>query len=372
MALAGGGQWEVTAVAPSFFHGDLRPIPLEPSPGEACHVEALPVRLSKFIHVMHYGIYLRDILQRDWDIVHCWEEPYIVVGGQVAWWTPQYTPLVFATFQNITKSYPIPFNWIERYCLKRASGWIAFGHTSEDTLGQQSHYSARTCRLIPLGVDTSHFRPDPESGRRVRQHLGWTGDRPLVIGYIGRFVPEKGLRLLIKVLDRLRVPWRALFIGGGPMTEQLQEWAARHGDRVKIVTGVSHDQVPAYLNAMDVLCAPSQTTRRWHEQFGRMLVEAFACGVPVIASDSGEIPYVVREAGVIVGEKDEDVWLQALTQLLEDAPLRAELAAMGVERAHRLYAWPVVARQHLIFFEELLAARQPCNDHAQALAAQEN
>ena len=63
------------------------------------------------------------------------------------------------------------------------------------------------------------------------------------------------------------------------------------------MTGVAHDDVPEYLNAMDLLCAPSQTTARWREQFGRMLIEAMACGVPVVASRSGEIPYVVGDAG---------------------------------------------------------------------------
>ena len=57
---------------------------------------------------------------------------------------------------------------------------------------------------------------------------------------------------------------------------------------------------------MDLLCAPSRTTPRWREQFGRMLIEAMACGVPVIASPSGEIPYVVGDAGVLVPEGDPD------------------------------------------------------------------
>ena len=52
---------------------------------------------------------------------------------------------------------------------------------------------------------------------------------------------------------------------------------------------------------MDVMCAPSQTTPKWREQFGRMLIEAFASGVPVVGSDSGEIPFVIDEAGVLVG-----------------------------------------------------------------------
>jgi glycosyltransferase involved in cell wall biosynthesis len=120
------------------------------------------------------------------------------------------------------------------------------------------------------------------------------------------------------------------------------------------VKDVVHDQVPAHLNAMDLLCAPSQATPRWREQFGRMVVEAFACGLPVISSDSGELPYVVLDAGVIVGERDEDAWVSAIGELIGDPEKRSELSSMGIARAHSTYAWPVVARDHLQFFSELL------------------
>jgi glycosyltransferase involved in cell wall biosynthesis len=198
------------------------------------------------------------------------------------------------------------------------------------------------------------FHRDPQAGLRIRQDLGWADSGPPVVGFLGRFVPEKGLALLTKILDRLTTPWRALLVGSGPLTQQLQSWSHRYVDRARVVTGVKHDQVPAYLNAMDVLCAPSQTTPRWREQLGRMLLEAFACGVAVIASDSGEIPFVVRDAGRIVGEQDEEGWVRTLAELLENPTYRAELSARGLERARTVYAWPIIARRHLDFFDELL------------------
>ena len=120
---------------------------------------------------------------------------------------------------------------------------------------------------------------------------------------------------------------------------------------------MAHAEVPAHLNAMDVLCAPSQTTPRWREQFGRMLIEAMACGVPVLASLSGEIPYVVADAGVLLPEDDVAAWTAALTRVLTDAGLRRTLADQGLARARTEYAWPVVARRHLAFFDELVGTR---------------
>ncbi|HEY2525283.1 MAG TPA: glycosyltransferase family 4 protein [Candidatus Binataceae bacterium] len=355
MARAGGAQWEVVAVAPRFFRGDLRPIPLEPQPGELCRVAAIDVHLSRFAPLFFYGLGLRALMRERWDVVHCWEEPYVIAGGQVARWAPAASKLVFYTFQNIAKRYAPPFSAIERMCAERSNGWLASGETVAETqLGRC--WSHRPHRVMPLGVDVELFRPDPQNGRAMRARLGWDDEGPPVVGFLGRFIEAKGLALLMRVLDETSTPWRALLVGGGPGEAALRAWASRHGDRVRIVSGVPHDRVPEHLNAMDLLLAPSQTTARWREQFGRMLIEAFACGLPVLASDSGEIPYVVGDAGVIVSERDQAGWRGALADLLESPARRAELAIRGRGRALAVYSWPLVARRHLEFFNELLAA----------------
>lgn len=357
---AGGAAWEVTAAAPRFFHGgnDLRPVAFERQEAEPCRVIEVPAYLTRKVHVFFYGRRLRSLLAEGWDLVHCWEEPYILAGGQVAWWTPRDTPLVYATFQNLPKLYPPPFNWIERSALKRAAGWIAYGQTIAETLGTRPGYRDRPYRIFPVGVDLGHFQPQSEAGAALRKSLGWEVDGAPVVGYLGRFTPEKGLPLLQRMLDGLAVPWRALFVGTGPLEPSLRAWACAHGERVRICTAVRHAEVPRYLNAMDVLCAPSQTTPRWREQFGRMLIEAFACGVPVIGSDSGEVPHVIGNAGIIVGEQDEAGWRRALAELFESPGRRGELAARGLERAREHYAWPIIARQYLDFFEQILDARR--------------
>jgi glycosyltransferase involved in cell wall biosynthesis len=141
------------------------------------------------------------------------------------------------------------------------------------------------------------------------------------------------------------------------MEPELRRWASRHGDRVRICTDVHHEEVPQYLNATDVLCLPSQTAPHWREQFGRVLIEAFACGVPVIGSSSGEIPHVLRNTGVVVHERDETAWGEAIADLLSNPSRRKELAEQGLERAHQEFTWPVVASQYLDFFEQLLDDR---------------
>lgn len=355
--MARAGDWEVTAVAPSVFDGELRPIALEPAAGEFCHLEAVRARQTRHVHLMWYSGRLRELLRQPWDLVHCWEEPFVVSGGEVAWLTPKETPLVFYTFQNLAKWYPPPFSWIERYSINRCSGWLAAGRLVEETMAGRG-YGRKPHRIMPLGVDVDRFRPNPRAGEQVRRNLSWISSGPPVVGYLGRFVPEKGLDLLMEVLDRIQSPWRALFVGAGPMEQRLREWGSRHDGHVKVLAGVPHSDAPDYLNAMDVLCAPSQTTVRWREQFGRMLIEAFACGVPVLTSDSGEIPYVVQDAAIVVGETDVEKWTEELGRLLENPSLRSKFSAAGLERARREYSWPNLASRHLEFFDELIERRR--------------
>ena len=117
-----------------------------------------------------------------------------------------------------------------------------------------------------------------------------------------------------------------------------------------------HDKVARYLASVDLLVAPSQTRPNWKEQFGRMVAEAFACRVPVIASDSGEIPYVVDDAGVILPESDSSAWANAISELLADKVRRDQLAQRGYARAITHYSLTQVASRYLELYAELAGA----------------
>ena len=361
-ALAVRGDWDVTVAAPQRFRGDFSRHELRAEPGERFALEGVRAYMTRPVHLMLYGPALRDLLRGGWDLVHCWEEPYIAAAWQVAAWTPHDVPLVFATFQNIAKRYPPPFNWIERRVLERADAMIAFGETARVVLETRCPRAARV-RTIPPGVDTQRFAPDTSARRRIRESLGWDDATP-VVGFLGRFVEEKGIGWLTGVLDQVAHPWRALVVGSGPLESELRAWAARRPGRVAIETTVRHDEVPQWLNAMDMLCAPSLTSGRWREQFGRMLIEAFACGVPVVASSSGEIPFVVGDAGLVVPEGDALRWREAIGSLLVDESARRRLAERGRRRAVAEYDWTSVADRHAAFFDELLSG-----SHAVAASA---
>jgi len=353
MAIAGRGEWEVTCIAPRYFHGghDLAPLTLDPSPNDAYVLEAIPAYLTSHVHVFSYGAKLRSLLNQPWDLVHAWEEPYVLAGWEISHWAHAASKLVYRSAQSNPKRYPPPFSWFEQRSMARACGWICSGASVEQNLLARKGYD-RPHLLSPLGVDVQFFKPDAGQRTRAFHELGWRSDGPPVIGFSGRLVPAKGLTLLMQALDACTEPWRALFLGAGQMELELRKWSARYGDNVRILR-VPHDAVPSYMNAMDILCAPSQTTPAWREQFGRMLVEAFACGVPVIGSNSGEIANVVGKAGVIVDENDVAGWTHAIQNLLSSPEKRRELGESGLELARSRYTWPVIAREYLSFFETL-------------------
>lgn len=352
MSLAGRGRWNVTAAAPGEYPGDLRPLVLEPFDGEASALVSLGTRAARVPHLMLYRR-LRSLLAQEWDVVHCWEEPYVAAAAQIARRVPARTPFVFATFQNIAKHYPFPLASFERQVLRRADGWIAFGKTAHETqLLRDVRYAELPSRIISPGVDTTAFAPSAELRAEARATLGWEPDAQ-VVGFVGRFVPEKGIGVLLEALSQVRHRWHALLIGDGPERTTIEAFSRKWPGRVRMVTDASHDDVPRWLNAMDVMCAPSQTTARWREQFGRMLIEAMACAVPVIASDSGEVPNVVGDAGVVVPEGSVEQWTAAVDRMLANADCRRQYGLRGRARVNEQFAWPIVAEQHLQFFEEL-------------------
>jgi len=198
----------------------------------------------------------------------------------------------------------------------------------------------------------------------LKSQLGIQPDE-FVVGFVGRFVEEKGLLTLGKALAGLQGhPWKWLLLGRGPLQSVLVEKAAEWGikDQVILVESVPHDEVPSYINLMNTLVLPSETNTQfktltaagWKEQFGHVLIEAMASKVPVIGSDSGEIPYVIEDAGLVFPEGDVAALQNCLQQLMEQPELAQKLAQLGYERAMSQYTNQALARQLLDFYKQLL------------------
>lgn len=354
-AIAKDPRIDLTLAAPRFHHGDLQRLHLERTEHPDYRIVPLRAFFTRKNHVMWYHpLELKRLVRERFDVVHAWEEPYTLPGYQIARALRRdRARFLFRTAQSLVKRYPWPFSHFERATLARADGWVAGGGLVFDAMTSRGFPRTRG-RVINLGVDTAHFKPLPAEQRdAIRRSLGITGP---VVGFVGRLVEAKGPDVLMAALERVRSRWSLLVLGSGPYEERLRRWARARGweDRVHIRL-VAHDDVPRYLNVMDVLAAPSRTTPSWKEQFGRMVIEAFACGVPVIGSDSGEIPFVIGDAGIVVGEREIPEWARSIARLLESGSERQALADRGLARCRDHYDVQAIAKRYIDFYHELVA-----------------
>lgn len=267
------------------------------------------------------------------DIVHIDEEPYSAVTFQLARSCRRAgVPFVFFAWQNLHKRLPQPFGMMRRYVFAHAAAGIAGTARAADVL-QRAGWRGRTAVIPQVGVSPERYRPDAVLRAQTRARLGIAPDA-FVAGYAGRLVAEKGVDLLLAAaagFDDVHV----LVIGDGPERQRLGEQALAGGiaTRTHFAGAIESTDMPAWLNALDVLVLPSRTTRGWSEQFGRVLVEAMACGVPVVGARSGEVAAVIADAGVTFPEGDVAAIRAHLTQLRGSPELRARLGESGRTRA---------------------------------------
>jgi glycosyltransferase involved in cell wall biosynthesis len=259
--------------------------------------------------------------------------------------------VVFFTWWNIQYRTRQPFRAIESFNIACTDGAIV-GNSEAEIILRGQGYTGPLTILPQLGVDTDLFSGG--DGKEVRERLGLN---QFVIGYAGRLVPEKGLRVLMDALSSFKGQFDLLIVGSGEMENELRVWASTlpKGKNLHLHKSVPHAQIPELMQAMDVFVLPSLTTPQWKEQFGHVLIEAMACEVAVIGSNSAEIPNVIGPDGIVVPEGDSKRLCAALQQLADNAPKRIDLANKGRLRVLDKYTNEKIASHTLEFIRQLLS-----------------
>jgi len=269
---------------------------------------------------------------------------------------------IFFTWWNLPYKLKFPVSLLESYNLNNTDGIIAGNLDGAEILCQRG-YKGMLKVMPQLGVDESVFFPGAKD-TDLSQLLG-IKSTDFVVGFVGRFVEEKGLLTLTKALAKLKeLDWKWLLVGRGELQSQIIEIATDTGinDRLIWVESVPHEEVYKYINLMNVLVLPSETSYKfktltavgWKEQFGHVLIEAMACKVPVIGSDCGEIPHVIGDGGLVFPEGNVEALRDCLIQLMENPELAADLGKKGYNRVMVDYTNTALARQLLEFYQELL------------------
>jgi glycosyltransferase involved in cell wall biosynthesis len=341
---------ELLLVAPEFWWNRLsggRTFSVLPE--TAAFAQALPVRLSGQMHLHWYPrrrlgrlleAFRPEVLLLD-------EEPYSVVGFEGASLGRALGARVLLyTKQNLLRGYPPPFSWLQSWVLRNVDGMLAVSPECEQVLRQRGYRGP--VQLLPHGVDTGAFSPGP--AEELRRQLGLQGT---VIGYAGRLEGRKGVLDLLEAARLLRqgrgYDFSLLVVGDGPLRGRMEDFTTAHlaPGQARHLGFVSHHDMPNYIRALDILTLPSRTTPHWKEQFGRVLLEALACGVPVVGSDSGYIPELIKETGggLVFREGDAEALAERLGWMLAHPEQRREMGKHGREVVQREYSSQRVAER---------------------------
>ncbi len=328
---------ELTVVVPPKWRepgvGDL---PLERGADAGYRLVVAPIWFNGRHHLHLFPTLGRIVREVRPDVLHADDESFNLVtahalriGGRAG------ACGVFFNWANIYRRYPPPFSWFERFTFRRAAAGVA-GNVAAKEILKRRGYRGPIAVIPQFGVDPDLFRP------AARQSADFT------VGFLGRIVPAKGLDVLLRAVAGLDAQVRVLVVGRGQDEGRMRALAASLGiaDRVEFRPPVPTPEVPAVLAPIACLAVPSLTTPTWKEQFGRVIIEAMACGVPVVGSDSGEIPNVIGDAGIVVEEGNAEALRAALRRLSEDPALRADLARRGRERVLDLFTHRRIAERY--------------------------
>ena len=294
------------------------------------------------------------------DIIDLWEEPWGLVSAQTVWLRSRlvrHAKIISETEQNVAKKLPPPFESFRSYTLSHAD--FVIGRSAEAVENIRTKGYAGPASAVPNAVDTGLFQPMDRT--ECRRALGLSG---FVAGYLGRLVEEKGLADMVAALALCPPEVNLVFAGSGAFQSALEAQAAALGltGRVTFLPPRPQDDLPPLMNALDALVLPSRTTPRWKEQFGRVIIEAQACETPVIGSDSGAIPGVVGQGGLIFPEGNAEALAAAISALHSDPDAARERGRIGRRRVEECYTWARVAEQMWKIYRDL--SGQPADQSA--------
>ncbi len=328
---------------------------VDATPDDLFPVRTARSHLSRHIQLFAYDPrpITRALREHQPHLIDMSHEPYSVAAAEILtlcnWYAPL-APIVMQTNQNILHNYPPPFNWLERRAFRQVAAAYACSESVCEVLRAKGF--TKPAPIVPFGVNTEAFRPraagaDSSSG-------------PLTIGYIGRMLPGKGLNVLADALAAINdEDWQLLVVGDGSERGSFEQklHAAGLSERAEFTGAINFALVPEYFHRLDVLVIPTETTKRVREQFGRVIVEAMASGVPVIGSTCGAIPEVIGEAGLVFPEGDAAALAGELRRMLSGEDLRKRLAKAGLARVGQ-YSWEQVAEKTYELYRQVLRSKE--------------
>ncbi|MBT9314739.1 glycosyltransferase [Leptothoe spongobia TAU-MAC 1115] len=257
-------------------------------------------------------------------------------------------PLVIFGWENMDRELPLPRRWIRDFVLCTASVILA-GNRDGGQLLKQWGYQGIIEVMPQMGVDEDIFSPALSTGCNEK----------LNIGFLGRIVPEKGIDLMLKAAQQMKqqnLAFEITICGSGPAQEDLEAMAKDLDveDCVRWLGAVTHEQVPAEMAKFDVLVLPSRSVNTWKEQFGHVLIESMAIGIPTVGSTCGEIPNVINNPELVFAENDANGLATILSKLVRDEEFRKSMGDFCRQRAQQNYTHKRIAQRLYALWQTVL------------------
>ena len=331
---------DVHLVVPARWHQFGRTIHADPPDDPAVQVHVLDSVLTRggpMSWYLHFYPQLPGLIRRlRPDVIHLWEEPWSVVAFQARLFRGN-AALVLEVDQNILKRLPPPFEAVRRNLLRHTDHILSRSPQATEVVRANGY--AGPVSAIGYGVDQATFRP--AGGAVAARDHGAT----LRLGYVGRLVEEKGLDDALDAIAHARSRVSLAIMGEGPHEAHLRRRVAEMGlaDRVSFHRWDRPVGVARFLQGLDALVLLTRTTKTVREQFGRVIIEAQSCGVPVIGSECGAIPSVVGNGGWIVPERAPEYLATLIDALAEDPAARRARGAAARENVRQRFTYDAVA-----------------------------
>lgn len=234
----------------------------------------------------------------------------------------------------VTSWETIPFNnegtrqkaEIKKFTRKNVDMFVCYTNKAKQALIKEG-VNPDKIKVIRLGVDINKFFPKlTKLSGRIKM-----SKKDFVILFVGRLVEEKGINDLYEAFKQIQ-----------SSKSKIQNYQLK----LKIVSGqINYEDMPKVYQEADIFVLPSKKSNTWKEQYGMVLVEAMACGLPVVAYDSGAISEVLGGVGLLVKEGNIDGLAASITRLIENKNLRIKLGKMGRSRAEKEFDSRMTAKK---------------------------
>lgn len=248
------------------------------------------------------------------------------------------------------------YRWVERKTVERADAIIVVGKRQKEWLINELGADPKKLFQVSNGVDILKFRPT-----QVMDHdsnFGFTKETKIII-FVKAFTAQSGISYLIQSIPKIQVNYPnigLLAIGGGPLQDQLEDDIDNMnlGRAVKLIQRVSNDSIPQYLNKAEIFISPSIPFDKAEETFNISLIEAMACGKPVIATAIGGPKEIIEggdDVGILIPPKDPDAIADAVIELFNNPERAKKMGENARKYVVSTYTWEKVCLETLRIYE---------------------